>query len=166
MWDTHVGRCMPDAERFVGSSVEVWSTLSADLIQSNWARGTRVLYQGWLSAFLVFCAYCSVAPLPIDPFVFSQWITRVATQYAFGTVQIAASAVIGFCLMNNFKHPFKQHPMCKLAVNAAKRVKCGESKALRAALDAHFVIDIWNVVARLRRSGCLSIVDRRAKCFT
>ena len=166
MWDTHVGRCMPDADRFVGSSVEVWSTLSSDLVQSFWSRGTRAQYQGWLSGFLTFCAWCAVPALPLDPFVFTQWITRVATQYAYSTVQIAASAVIGFCLMNNFQHPLKQHGMCRLAVDAVRRVKCGSTKALRAALDAHFVIDIWHAVARLRARGDLSIVNRRARCFT
>ena len=40
VWDTHVGRCMPEAECFVGTSVNVWSTLTGDLVQSFWARST------------------------------------------------------------------------------------------------------------------------------
>lgn len=166
VWDVHVGREFPDTQRFVGGSVEVWSTLTADLQQSKWARSTRVLYQGWLSAFLMFCAYCEVAPLPIEPDVLSMWITRVATLYCFSTVQIAVSAVIGFCELNNFQHPLKANPVCALAMKGARRVKCGASQRLRKALDAQFVLDIWSMLHELRKNGFDSIVNKRALAFT
>ena len=166
LWDAFAGREMPDVSMFVGASVDVWATLTDELVQSKWAPGTRALYQGWLAAFLVFCAWCSVAPLPINPHVLSNFITRVAVNYCYSTVQVAASAVIGFCLMNNFEHPLKQHPVCKLAVDGAKRIKCGVLKARRAAVDAPFVLDMWRVCAEMRGLGIYSIVNRRAKCFT
>ena len=166
VWDTHVGRNMSDVRSFVGNSVDVWATLSEDLVQSNWAASTRRQYQSWLNHFLFFCAWCSVAALPFPAEVFTQWVTRIATKYAYGTVQIAASAVIGFCLMNNFRHPFKDNPMCKLAVRAAQRVKCGSSKPLRAALDASFIVDIWRCLAKMKKWSPLSIINRRARCFT
>ena len=68
--------------------------------------------------------------------------------------------------MNNFEHPLKQHPVCKLAVDGAKRIKCGVLKARRAAVDAPFVLDMWRVCAEMRGLGIYSIVNRRAKCFT
>ena len=67
LWDAYAGRTMPDFELFVGGSVDVWSTLTEDLEQSRWSPSTRALYQGWLTAFLVFCAWCGIAPLPIVP---------------------------------------------------------------------------------------------------
>ena len=67
VWDVHAGREFLDVQTFVGGSVEVWSTLTSDLQQSRWTRSTRALYQGWLSAFLVFCAWNAVPALPIVP---------------------------------------------------------------------------------------------------
>ena len=125
MWDVHAGREFLDVQTFVGGSVEVWETLTSDLQQSRWTRGTRALYQGWLAAYLVFCAWCTVPPLPVTPGVLCQWVARIASNYCFGTVQIAVSAVIGFCALNNFPHPLKTNPMCDLAVKAARRIKCG-----------------------------------------
>ena len=165
-WDVQAGRELPDVRVFTGASVDVWETLGEDLTQSRWATSTRRLYQGWLSAFLVFCSTCTVEPLPIDPFVLRDWLTRLATNYASGTVQIAASAVIGFCALNNFPNPLVQHPVCKLVVKAAKRIRCGVTKDKRAALDAEFILDIWRVLAAVRGLQPLTIKQRRARCFT
>ena len=165
-WDVHAGRDMPDVRCFTGASVDVWETLADDLTQSRWAPSTRSLYQGWLRAFLLFCNVCRVESLPIDPWVFREWLTRIATNYAHGTVQIAASAVIGFCAMNNFKNPLEEHPACKLVVKATKRIRCGASKAQRAALDATFILDMWRALAEMRARAPLSIKQRRARCFT
>ena len=165
-WDAQAGREMPDVMVFTGASVDVWETLGEDLTQSRWATSTRRFYQGWLSAFLLFCSACSVEPLPIDPFVLRDWLTRLATNYASGTVQIAASAVIGFCALNNFKNPLVEHPVCKLVVKAAKRIRCGVTKDKRAALDAEFILDIWRVLAVMKGFQPLTIKQRRARCFT
>ena len=165
-WDAQAGWELPDVMVFTGESVDVWETLGEDLTQSRWATSTRRLYQGWLSAFLLFCSACSVEPLPIDPFVLRDWLTRLATNYASGTVQIAASAVIGFCALNNFKNPLVEHPVCKLVVKAAKRIRCGVTKDKRAALDAEFILDIWRVLAVMKGLQPLTIKQRRARCFT
>ena len=165
-WDVHAGHEMLDVRVFTGASVDVWETLGDDLMQSRWATSTRRLYQGWLTAFLLFCSACAVEPLPIEPFVLRDWLTRLATNYASGTVQIAASAVIGFCAMNNFKNPLVEHPVCKLVVKAAKRIRCGVTKDKRAALDAEFVLDVWRVLALVKGSQPLTIKQRRARCFT
>ena len=85
--------------------------------------------------------------------------------YASGTVQIAASAVIGFCSLNNFKNPLEENPVCKLVVAAAKRIRCGSNKDKRAALDAHFLIEVWQLLHATRKLGHYSIVNRRAKCI-
>ena len=164
-WDVHAGRELPSVNLFTGASVDVWQTLGDDLVQSKWATSTRRLYQGWLESFLVFCTFCSVQPLPIDPGVLKDWLTRVAMGFASGTVQIAASAIIGFCLLNNVKNPLKEHPICKLVVDAAKKIKCGISKKKRAALDAHFLLDVWQLLHSMRLMGHYSIVNRRAKCI-
>ena len=163
-WDAHAGRELPSVNIFTGASVDVWQTLGEDLAQSKWAVSTRRLYQGWLSAFLVFCDWCAVPALPIEPSVLRDWLTRVAASYASGTVQIAASAVIGFCLLNNFANPLTANPVCKLVVEAAKRIKCGETKQKRAALDAQFLLDVWGVIAQLKQHGHFSIKNRRARC--
>ena len=164
-WDVHAGRELPSVQYFVGASVNVWACLGDDLSQSNWATSTRRLYQGWLSAFLIFCEYCGVAPLPVDPSVLRDWLTRLTSSFAYGSVQIAASAVIGFCALNNFKNPVVENPAVKIVVDAAKRIKCGVTKAKRAALDAEFVLDAWAVLAELRGVGEDSIVNRRARCI-
>ena len=101
----HAGRELPSVNLFTGASVDVWQTLGEDLVQSKWAVSTRRLYQGWLESFLVFCKWCEVEPLPIDPGVLRDWLTRIAMRYASGTVQIAASAIIGFWAINNFRNP-------------------------------------------------------------
>ena len=103
--------------------------------------------------------------LPIVPEVLRDWLTRVAANYASGTVQIAASAIIGFCALNNFANPLTANPICKLVVEAAKKIKCGESKQKRAALDAQFLLDVWEVIASMRRAGHFSIKNRRARCI-
>lgn len=163
-WDAHAGRELPNVNIFTGASVDVWQTLGDDLTQSNWAVSTRRLYQGWLRAYLLFCDWCSSPALPVVPIVLRDWLTRVAANYASGTVQIAASAVIGFCALNNFANPLTANPICKLVVDAAKKIKCGESKKQRAALDAQFLLDVWEVIADLKRSGHFSLKNRRARC--
>ena len=86
----HAGRELPDVRLFTGASVDVWEALGEDLSQSKWSTNTRRLYQGWLSAYLVFCAFCGVPPLPVDPAVLRDWLTRLTANFAYGSVQIAA----------------------------------------------------------------------------
>ena len=150
---------------FTGASVDVWESLGEDLCQSKWSTNTRRLYQGWLSAYLVFCTFCDVPALPVDPAVLRDWLTRLTANFAYGSVQIAASAVIGFAALNNFKNPVKENPAVKLVVDAAKRIRCGVTKEKRAALDAGFVLDVWRFLAELRKLGEDSIVNRRGQCL-
>ena len=148
LWDVYRGRKMLNIEQFVGGSLDVWATMTNELVQSKWAPSTRALYQGWLEAFLFFCKWKAVAPLPINPEIFSNWITRIAVSYCFSTMQIAVSAIIGFCTLNNFENPIKQHPLCSAALAGAKRARCGAYNADRKALDAQFIIAMWRGNAR------------------
>lgn len=161
----HAGRELPNVRLFTGASVDVWETLGDDLSQSRWSTNTRRLYQGWLSAYLVFCEFCNVLALPVDPVVLRDWLTRLSANFAYGSVQIAASAVIGFCALNNVKNPVKENPAVKLVIEAAKRIRCGVTKEKRAALDASFVLDVWQFLAELRQTGEDSIVNRRGQCI-
>ena len=165
LWDVYRGRKMLNIEQFVGGSLDVWATMTNELVQSKWAPSTRALYQGWLEAFLFFCKWKAVAPLPINPEIFSNWITRIAVSYCFSTMQIAVSAIIGFCTLNNFENPIKQHPLCSAALAGAKRARCGAYNADRKALDAQFIIAMWRIVAEMRAQNRLTIKWLRARCF-
>ena len=167
MWDVHAGRILPGTEVFVGGEIAIWTTLSEDLAQSSWRPSTRRLYQGWLAVFLALCTAAAVAPLPIPGAVLELYITRIAHNYAFGTLQIAISAVIGFCTLNNFGNPLKLFPRCKIMVDAAKKNQIGPTSQAKVAIDAPFILDMWAAMGKLEdEAGSLTIVDKRARCFS
>jgi hypothetical protein len=106
-----------------------------------------------------------VPPLPVRVEALEEFITRVAVQYSFGTVQIAASAVIGFCALNNFSNPFKANPRAQLKLQAVRAIKSGASRNAKKGIDGEFILDMWGVCADMERKGQLSIADRRARAF-
>ena len=158
---------MPDVDVFVGGDIAVWKTLSEDLVQSSWRPSTCRLYQGWLAVFLALCMAASVPPLPISGAVLEVYITRIAHNYAFPTLQVAVSAIIGFCVLNNAANPLNLYPRCKAMVNAAKKNQIGPASQNKVAIDATFILDMWEAMAQMEdETGELTIVDKRARCFS
>ena len=165
VWDVHAGRRMPDMDVYTGGTFEVWDSLNDDLSQSAWRQSTRRLYQGWLRVYLAVCDTLQVPPLPVEVRALEELVTRVAAQHAFGTVQVAASAVIGFCALNNVGNPFESNPRVKLKMKAVRALKADDLRAAKKAIDAEFVLDMWRVCGELAKGGELSIADKRAKAF-
>ncbi len=165
VWDVHAGRSMPDIEVFEGATLDVWAALAEDLSQSAWRPSTRRLYQGWLAPFLLLCKVSGVPALPIQVGLVEYFITTIAARYAFGTVQIAASALIGFCALNNHQNPFKEQPRLKLLLKATKSLQAGALRDKKKAIDPDFVIKMWEKCAEIEEKSKLRIVDQRARCF-
>ena len=163
IWDVHAGLPMPGVDVFVGGEVKVWSALSHTLVQSSKRPSTRRLYQRWLLVFFGVCAMLQVPVLPVASVAFEKFLTRVAHRYAFGTVQIAASAVIDFCLFNNFQHPCDEHPRCKLILKAARSLKGGLLVTPKDPIDPQFLLAMWDVfLGGHGLWGCLSCHDARS----
>ena len=113
--------------------------------------------------FFGVCAMLQVPVLPVASVAFEKFLTRVAHRYAFGTVQIAASAVIGCCLLNNFRHPCDEHPRCKLILKAVRSLKGGLLVTPKDPIDPQFLLAMWDVfLGGHGLWGCLSCHDARS----
>ena len=71
-----------------------------ELVQSAWAPGTRLNYQGYVIQWIKFCACVPVEPLPVDGRAFESWVSYMLQSYAGATVEVAISALISWSVLN------------------------------------------------------------------
>jgi len=138
----------PDAIRphtLVDTLVDDFNDLlyGSELVQSAWARSTRISYQSWVTAFCTFCHEQGCRPLPVDPEVFILWLERLVTKLAGRTVTVAISAIVAWCALNNLHNPIEANPMLRLAWRGLVRTRSVRVGPQKLPLSETFVLAVY-----------------------